>query len=173
MESISHFRFAALAAFLLPGCALTPAQKQEPTRVANDLASKVLKTMAPGSSTSVLPKYARFPSKRPIPAEVVAQLPARVRSLPQNRVMTVGDVVAALGLEPYRDRVSSNYRWNTYFIFLNEGQIIDLVCDPVSLRQRTASRVVSTRWNTIVSEVRLRKNPDVTVAARPLPVPLP
>lgn len=169
---LTHALTLSTTVCLLASCSLTPAQKQEPTRVANDLASKALKAIEPGSRSSVFPAKAKFPSTQPLPASVVQVLPARVKNLPQNRIMTVGDVVSSLGLDPYRDRVSSNWRWNTYYVFLNDHQVLYLICDPASLKERVPSGPATTRWNAVVTEVQLRQNPNVTVTTRPLPAPL-
>ena len=160
------------ALLLIPSCTVTPDQTQEPTRVANEAASRILKTMEPGSRSSVFPKHANYPSVRPLPASVVQQLPSRVRNLPQNRVMTIAGVVHALGLDAYRDHVSSNFRWNAYYVYLDENHVLFLTCDPISLKERVPSGPITTRWNTVVTEVKLRQNPDRTVAVRSLPAPL-
>ena len=172
--SVSFRAAAALAAVLLTSsCSLTPAQKQEPARVANAAASRILKAIEPGSDSSVFPSKVNYPSSRPLPHSVVQQLPGRVRTLPQTRIMTVADVVQALGLEAYRDHVSSNFRWNAYYVYLDENHVLYLICDPASLRVLVPTGPVSTRWNTVVTEVRLRKNPNLTLVTRPLPAPLP
>lgn len=173
MSIVLRLTLIPLLIVALTHCGMSPAQKREPTKLANAAATEVLKVMRPGPGDNVVPKHTSFPSTRPLPGTVIRQMPARIRSLPQARPMSVADVVTALGLNAHRDHVSSNFRWNSYYIYLDADHVIYLICDPKSLRERVPSGgPVTTRWHTLVTEVQLRRSPNLALATRPLPVPL-
>lgn len=118
---------------------------------------------------SVFPSFTIFPSQQPIPRSMIETLPQRIAALPEGRSLSIGRLVEQLGLSAYRNNVSANLRWNTFFMYLDSDHILYFSMDLDTLPDdRSDDRFLQTPWSAKVIECSLRRNPDVTVISRQL-----
>ena len=119
----------------------------------------------PVAPTTVFPSHTIFPSEVNIPDAIVSDMPRRINRLSSRRVYSVKGLMSSLGLSRYQSNLSANMRWNHYFVYLNQDQILYLEIDIDSMKDDLPFQADQ---NAHVVRVELRKNPDQTVIAKDL-----
>ena len=114
---------------------------------------------------SVFPHCTVFPAQQPIPRRLIDTLPERIAALPVGRSISISRLVDCLGLSHYRNNVSANFRWGTFFMYLDSDHILYFTMDPDTLAD---NKFLQTPWNAKVLECAMRRNPDVTVISKRL-----
>ena len=124
-------------------------------------------TSAPEVSarTTVFPGHTLFPSQKNIPRNVIEGLPRRISALPEGHSLSISQLVKRLGLSAYRSNVSSNLRWNTYFMYLDANHILYFTMDLDTLPD---GLFLQTPWDAKVTDCSMLTNPDVTVVNKVL-----
>ncbi len=92
-------------------------------------------------------------------------MPQRIAALPEGRSLSIDQIVRHLGLLKYRNNVSSNLRWNTFFMYLDAEHILYFSMDLDTLPDDT---ILQTPWSAKVLECSMRRNPDVTIISKQL-----
>lgn len=115
---------------------------------------------------TVFPSFTAYPAQKNLPAATIASLPRRIKALLGGKPLSIRQVVKRLGLSRYRDNVSLNLRWSTYFMYLDAEHILYFEVDANTLPEVTDS--FSTPWGALVTSIRLRQNPDSTLAEKTL-----
>ena len=119
----------------------------------------------PARQTTVFPRFTLYPTQKNLPAALIADLPKRIQGLPAGAI-SISSLVGKLGLSDYRSNVSSNLRWNTFFVYLDTDHILYMVVDVTSIPKDW--QPFATPWATLVTSCQLRRNPDQTIAERVL-----
>ncbi len=74
-----------------------------------------------------------LPGYKPVPHEVIDDLPRRIERLPITQSMSGAQFLAALELKDYSSNISGSVRFNSHFLELDETHTLQIHCDPDSL----------------------------------------
>lgn len=75
-----------------------------------------------------------LPNCRVVPENVIAKLPRKIARLPVTKNMRGGDFLGALDLEDYSGNIAGPVRFNSHFMQLDRDHILQIRCDPDSLK---------------------------------------
>ena len=114
--------------------------------------------------TTVFPSFTIFPDQQNIPPKIIENLPGRISALPEGRSLSINQLVKRLGLSEYRNNVSANLRWNTYFMYLDSDHILYFTMDLDTLPD--SAPFLQTPWDAKMTNCSMMRNPDATIVSK-------